>query len=94
MHILCEMSGLEGYLFAPGPEEDSGFHISAPNVSFLQEPGWGSEQGREDKRGVFAVAAAEAVGLPGMIPHVFNGCPCSIDPGWAGEKRGRKQREK
>lgn len=49
--------------------------------------------GREDNRSVFAVVAAEAVGLPGVRPHLFDGCLCSIDSGWAGEKRGRKQCE-
>lgn len=48
----------------------------------------------ENSRSVFAVAAAEAVGLPGVRPHLFHGCPCSVDSGWEGEKRGRRQWER
>lgn len=54
----------------------------------------GTLQKAEASRSVFAVVAVEAVGLPGLRPHLLHGCPCSIDSGWAGEKRGRKQREK
>lgn len=59
------MSCLEGYLFSPGPEGDSGqsYQVSVPEVSFLQEPRWGWEPtgGREDSRSMFAVVAAEVV---------------------------------
>lgn len=48
--------------------------------------------GRGDNGSVFAVVAAEAVGVPGVRPHLFDGCLCSIDSGWAGEKRCEKER--
>lgn len=67
MHILCVMSCLEGYIFAPAPGEDYGqqSHISVPEVSSLHVQRWGWEPagGGGDDGSVFAVVAAEAVGF-------------------------------